>query len=416
MERPPMERQFQFLETVNGLDNSNSQIIPRIRQQLGEATTAPGMVMISLSAVALGAAFGGYLPLISLWMETFNISFQKIGIVCGASAVGVVSSAYYAPKLAARYGYITTINVGLVVAAIMTVAFRFTDNYGLWLALRFVSGLGLGLHWVLTEAWLANIVTEKYRTRVMAIYATAISIGFAVGPIVIWLFGALSIIPFIIMGALLILAALPILRLKGHEPKDSQTRSASPLILIKKAPTVASACIVVGSVDLALISLLPAMITRTPEAAPILALIIVPAMAIGATILQYPIAIIADKHGLRKVGVMTVCAGLIFASLIPFFLGSVLITLLLGFFAAGLVYALYSIGLAMLSRRFSGAEIVAANAGFVILFELSNLMGPWVAGFLLDINMRYGLPIFTCAIGIFYVSISWIRRRTNSNY
>ena len=349
-------------------------------------------------------------------METFNISFQKIGIVCGASAVGVVSSAYYAPKLAARYGYIATINVGLVVAAIMTVAFRFTDNYGLWLALRFVSGLGLGLHWVLTEAWLANIVTEKYRTRVMAIYATAISIGFAVGPIVIWLFGALSIIPFIIMGALLILAALPILRLKGHEPKDSQTRSASPLILIKKAPTVASACIVVGSVDLALISLLPAMITRTPEAAPILALIIVPAMAIGATILQYPIAIIADKHGLRKVGVMTVCAGLIFASLIPFFLGSVLITLLLGFFAAGLVYALYSIGLAMLSRRFSGAEIVAANAGFVILFELSNLMGPWVAGFLLDINMRYGLPIFTCAIGIFYVSISWIRRRTNSNY
>ena len=411
-----MRLQFQFLETVNGLDNSNSQIITRIRGQLDKATTAPGMVMISLSAVALGAAFGGYLPLISLWMETFNISFQRIGIVCGASAVGVVSSAYFAPKLAASYGYILTINVGLVVAAIMTVAFRFTDNYGLWLALRFVSGLGLGLHWVLTEAWLANIVTEKYRTRVMAIYATAISLGFAIGPMVIWLFGALSIIPFIIMGALLILAALPILRLKGHEPKDSQTRSASPLILIKKAPTVASACIVVGSVDLALISLLPAMITRTPEAAPILALIIVPAMAIGATILQYPIAIIADKHGLRKVGVMTVCAGLIFASLIPFFLGSVLLTLLFGFLATGLVYGLYSIGLAMLSRRFSGAEIVAANAGFVILFELSNLMGPWVAGFLLDINMRYGLPIFTFAIGIFYVSISWIRRHTNSNY
>ena len=90
--------QFQFLETVNGLDNSNLQIIPRIRQQLGEATTAPGMVMISLSAVALGAAFGGYLPLISLWMETFNISFQKIGIVCGASAVGVVSAPIMHPN------------------------------------------------------------------------------------------------------------------------------------------------------------------------------------------------------------------------------------------------------------------------------------------------------------------------------
>ena len=391
-------------------------ITVKIRRQISEATTAPGMVMISLSAVALGAAFGGYLPLISLWMETFNISFQRIGIVCGAAALGVVSSAYFAPKFAAKYGYIVTINAGLIVAAIMTIAFRFTDNYGLWLVFRFVSGLGLGLHWVLTEAWLANIVAEKYRTRVMAIYATAISIGFAIGPVVIWLFGALSIIPFIIMGGLLILAAIPILKLKGFEPKDTQTHSASPLILIKKAPTVASACVVVGSVDLALISLLPAMITRTPEAAPVLALIIVPAMALGATSLQYPVAILADKYGLRKVGVITVCAGLIFASLIPFFLGSIFATLIFGFLAAGLVYALYSIGLAMLSRRFSGAEIVAANAGFVILFELSNLMGPWVAGFLLDINMHLGLPIFTLSIGVFYVTISWIRRHTNANY
>ena len=392
------------------------KITVKIRRQISEATTDPGMVMISLSAIPLGAAIGGYLPLISLWMETFDISFQRIGIVCGAAALGVVSSAYFAPKLAAKYGYIVTINVGLIVAAIMTIAFRFTDNFGLWLVFRFVGGLGLGLHWVLTEAWLANIVAEKYRTRVMAIYATAISIGFAVGPVVIWLFGALSIIPFVIMGGLLILAAIPILKLKGLEPKDNQTHSASPLILIKRAPTVASACVVVGSVDLALISLLPAMITRTPEAAPILALIIVPAMALGATVLQYPIAILADKYGLRKVGVITVCAGLIFASLIPFFLGSILVTLIFGFLAAGLVYALYSIGLAMLSRRFSGAEIVAANAGFVILFELSNLMGPWVAGFLLDINMRLGLPIFTLSIGIFYVAISWIRRHTNANY
>ena len=391
-------------------------ITVKIRRQISEATTAPGMVMISLSAVALGAAFGGYLPLISLWMETFNISFQRIGIVCGAAALGVVSSAYFAPKLAVKHGYIMTINAGLIVAAIMTIAFRFTDNYGLWLVFRFVSGLGLGLHWVLTEAWLANIVAEKYRTRVMAIYATAISIGFAIGPVVIWLFGALSIIPFIIMGGLLILAAIPILKLKGFEPKDTQTHSASPLILIKRAPTVASACVVVGSVDLALISLLPAMITRTPEAAPVLALIIVPAMALGATSLQYPVAILADKYGLRKVGVITVCAGLIFASLIPFFLGSIFATLIFGFLAAGLVYALYSIGLAMLSRRFSGAEIVAANAGFVILFELSNLMGPWVAGFLLDINMHLGLPIFTLSIGVFYVTISWIRRHTNANY
>ena len=391
-------------------------VVLKIRQQLSEATTAPGMVMISLSAVALGAAFGGYLPLISLWMETFNIPFQRIGIVCGISALGIVCSAYFAPRFATKYGYVLTINIGLIIAAITSVAFRFTDNYTLWLILRFICGLGLGLHWVLTEAWLASIVTENYRTRVMAIYATAMSIGFAVGPIVIWIFGALSIIPFLIIGGLLILSIVPIAKLKGYEPKSSKSHTASPLILIRKAPTVASACVVVGSVDLAMISLLPAMITRTPEAAPILALIIVPAMAIGATILQYPVAILADKYGLRKIGVITASTGLLFASLIPFFLSSIFVTLLLAFLGAGLVYALYTIGLAMLSKRFSGSQIVAANAGFVILFELSNLIGPWITGFLLDINMKLGLPFFTISVGILFVSISWIRRNTNANY
>ena len=80
-------------------------LVLKIRQQLSEATTAPGMVMISLSAVALGAAFGGCLPLISLWMETFNISFQRIGIVCGISALGIVCSAYFAPRFATKYGF-----------------------------------------------------------------------------------------------------------------------------------------------------------------------------------------------------------------------------------------------------------------------------------------------------------------------
>ena len=116
---------------------------------------------------------------------------------------------------------------------------------------------------------------------------------------------------------------------------------------------------------------------------------------------------------MRNVGVITVSIGLFCASLIPFFLGSIIISLVLGFFGAGFVYALYSIGLAMLSRKFSRGKIVAANAGFVILFEFSNLIGPWIAGFLLDANIRLGLPIFMIFIGIFYISISWIRRNAD---
>lgn len=376
-------------------------------------TIAPGLFMITLSAIALGAAFGGYLPLMALWMETLEISFQRIGIVSGTTAIGIVFSAYYAPRLARRFGNVVTINLGLLLAAIMSVAFRYTEVFGLWLAIRFIGGMGLGLHWVLTEAWLARIVSDKGRTKVMAIYASAIGIGFAVGPVIIWVFGFMTVIPFYVIAALLILAALPIYMLRNDEPQMSFSGSGSPLLLIRRAPTVAMACIVAGGVDLALISLLPVVITRTPEAVPALTLSIVPAMAIGNVVLQYPIAIIADRFGLRKVGMIIATIGIALCSLIPFFLSSMVISLTLAFLGAGLVYGLYSIGLAMLSKRFSSGEIVAANAGFVIIFELSNLVGPALAGVLLDINIKLGLPIFLVGVGLFYLVISWLRRNAN---
>ena len=388
-------------------------MLRKSKNSLGSMTNAPGMAMISLSAIALGAAFGGYLPLIALWMEALDISFQKIGIVSGTAALGIVCSAYFSPRLAQKYGYVVTINFGLVLAAIMTVLFCYTENYVVWLLIRFLGGLGLGLHWVLTEAWLATIVSDHGRTRVMAIYATAISAGFAVGPLVIWLFGFATLTPFYLISFFLLIAALPIYTLRDSEPMTQFTGGGSPLLLIRRAPTVASACIVAGGVDLALISLVPAMVARTPEAAPVLELMLVPAMALGTMLLQYPIAIMADRYGLRKVSMIITSTGLALCSLIPFFLGSMIIAMSIAFFGAGLVYGLYSIGLAMLSKRFTGGEIVAANAGFVIIFELANLMGPSIAGILLDINIRLGLPIFMIGIGFFYLVITWLRRDAN---
>lgn len=376
-------------------------------------TVAPGMLMITLSAVALGAAFGGYLPLIALWLETQGVSFQRIGFISGITALGIICSAYFAPQLARRYGTITVINIGLCLAAVMTVAFRYVTDIPTWLIIRFVGGLGLGLHWVLTEAWLAQIVSDQGRTRVMAIYATSIAVGFAVGPAIIWVFGFATLTPFYLIGGLLLLACIPILALRGTEPATDFSGGGSPLLLIRKAPTVAMACVLAGGVDLALITLLPVMVARTPDAVQSLSITLVPIMAIGTMLMQYPLALIADRVGLRKVGMIIAAVGSVLCSLIPFFLDQPIIAMALAFFGAGLIYGLYSIGLAMLSKRFTGGEIVAANAGFVIIFELSNLAGPTVAGALLDINIRFGLPIFLIGIGLFYLVVAWLRRNAN---
>lgn len=52
----------------------------------------------------------------------------------------------------------------------------------------------------------------------------------------------------------------------------------------------------------------------------------------------------------------------------------------------------------------------------MILFEAENLMRHTIAGVLVDINIRLGLPIFMISLGLFYLIISWCdATQTNTN-
>jgi len=74
-----------------------------------------------------------------------------------------------------------------------------------------------------------------------------------------------------------------------------------------------------------------------------------------------------------------------------------------------LIYGLYTLGLTMLSQRVSASDLVAANAGFVIVFEMSNLIGPTVAGWMVDVNLTYGFSVFAALLGALYLAIFWLR-------
>ena len=63
----------------------------------------------------------------------------------------------------------------------------------------------------------------------------------------------------------------------------------------------------------------------------------------------------------------------------------------------------------MLSERFKGGRLISANASFIVLFELSNLIGPVIAGAFLDKSLNYGLSIFLILIGTTYLIIAKIR-------
>ena len=135
-------------------------------------------------------AFGGYIPLISLWLNTLDISFSGIGLITGASSIGVIFSAYFGPKVVSKIGYLKGAMYGIFLASIAGVLFRFCKTEEMWMLLRVIAGLGFGLHWVISEAWLGQLVSNKNRTRAMSLYVISMALGFSAGPIIIWILGS----------------------------------------------------------------------------------------------------------------------------------------------------------------------------------------------------------------------------------
>lgn len=379
------------------------------KNSLANLSKIPGLKSIIMSSFALGVAFGGYIPLQSLWMESLDRPFNQIGLTNGIVGLGIVISAYFVPQLVRRVGITRAILIGLFLATISASVFRLTENLHLWLIIKFIKGLGLGLHWVLSEAWLIKISPPKIRPKAIAIYAVSMSLGFAGGPAIIWLFGHTSMLPFFCVSLVLIVTAVPFFFIRKFEPAIELDSKSSPVKLILKFPTVVAACVVAGGIDLAMLSLLPAIIMRLPTADVDIASTIVTAMAIGTIAFQYPIAKLVDYFKPEKISAFVVTFGVAFAALLPFFLHSFYLANGMAFLGAGLIYGLYTLGLTMLSNRVSSRDLVTANAGFVIIFEMSNLFGPTVAGILVDVSFKFGFSSFVFLLGLVYVGIYWIR-------
>lgn len=373
---------------------------------------------IFLSTFGLGMAFGGFIPLIALWLSTKDISFSAIGIITGASSIGVIISAYLGPRVVERVGYLRGAIYGIVLASLAGVAFRFCNSEVMWISLRIIAGLGFGLHWVISEAWLGQLVSDKNRTKAMSLYVVSMALGFSAGPIIIWMTGISTITPFILIGILQTSSVLPLARLRYIQPNHGKEVIKSPLFLLKAGPTIAAGCILVGLIDLSLISLIPVVVSRMPLALGLLAYLLPIAAGLGNVILQYPLVLLANRWGNHRTAYFVTSFGITCCCLIPFFLNSFIISLTLAFLGCGLIYFMYTISLSLLSERFKGNKLISANASFIILFEASNLVGPVVAGIFLDRSLHYGLSLFLLTIGTMYLITAKIRdfqkKKTNS--
>jgi MFS family permease len=173
------------------------------------------------------------------------------------------------------------------------------------------------------------------------------------------------------------------------------------LAAVRRQPTVMGASLVSGVAIAGVLSFFLLYVERTgmSERAALAALA---AVATGNVLLQVPIGMLADKVGAERLLISVAMVALVGLAAMPF-LGPIgLMRWPFLFLWGGSLGGFYTLSLTLVGRRFGAAELPAANAAFIIVYEIGGLLGPVTSGFSIDLwNPHGALVPFAVAYALF---------------
>ncbi len=352
------------------------------------------------SISVVGIAIGLGMPLLSVILEKRGYSASVIGLNTAVAGLASIAGAPLATPLAVRFGTVWTMVAMILLGAFAFIGFHFATAFWMWFPLRAVLHIALTVLFILSEFWISSSAPPHRRGFVLGVYATVLSLGFALGP---WLFAQLGsdgFAPFGTVFVLVMVALVPVVAAWRESPRIVPSEgNGNFLRYIWLVPTATAAVLVFGAVETGGFSLFPVYGTRSGYSEGDAALLLT-MIGLGNVLLQIPIGMLSDKVRDRRyllLGCATV--GLIGILILPAVASSWHVLAALLFVWGGVVAALYTIGLAHLGARLSGHELANANAAFVLCYGLGMVLGPQVIGIGMDL---FGKDGFAWALALFF--------------
>jgi MFS family permease len=350
------------------------------------------LLAIIASTIGVVIGFGAVVPLVSVRLEQMGTPPWLIGLHAAMFAVAVMTIAPFLPRILGRFGALRVIYAGFSIAVIATLLMPILPPMPSWFILRFVMGMALAGHWVVTESWINLLTTEQNRGRVMALYAMTMAAGFTVGPIVLQQTGTDGSLPFVVIAACIGISVTPILFIGRVTPNISHHGETGIFKIMRLSPLIMLAAAISGFLDMSVYTQLPIQALRLGIGEKD-ALLMVSLFISGNIFLQLPLGWIADRLGRPIILIACTLISLGGALLLPLVIAQAIPLYILLFLWGGSVYGLYTLSVAMIGDRFKARDVGVANTAFIMVFELGSTTGPVITGAAMDISRDFGFSI-----------------------
>ncbi len=363
------------------------------------------LAVLIFSSLIAGLGFSMGTLLVNAVLEQHGYNEFLIGVHTGLASLATAAAAPMVPLIARRFGYVWPIIIASLAMALLYALMPTFPTFKLLFAARFLFGLLLSVPWVLLEAWVNQVSPDKHRGKVTSAYGAFLMLGYGLGPVLLKFVGIEGDLPYYVLAATIALATAPLFLLVPHDPIElGHGDSRMPVFekrdfsVFLEAPFLFSSAFLGGFLMVAYFGLTGIYADRlghsVSQGNDLLALVIV-----GGLFLQLPIGWMADQIGARNMIYVSLATAGVLSLFIPFIdyeswqVG-------LAILYAALLQSLFTLPLALLGARFSVERLAAANAIFVVSFEIGSVSGAPLLGAAMQ-NLHHNALPFGAAIMLF---------------
>jgi MFS family permease len=333
---------------------------------------------------AVGVATGMTWPLASLRLDQLGCDSGSIGLsACVQSAAAFVVSPFV-PELLCRCGTVRVVGTSMLIIIICLLLFPALPSFDDWLAIRAAFGAGVSAVSIATPIWVTGLTRDDNKGTTIGMFGLLWSVGFALGPSIIWSTRSTGWVPFVASAAIVTVAALPLWTLRGDAPVVIPATGTHWISVLRSAATPAlTAALMLGILDAANDSFLPLYGLRNglDERSAVSMLVI---LQIGVTVAQLPIGCLADRLSSARLMLILAASGALALCFLAFTAQyprwRVADVGLLGFSIGGI----WTTSVVLAAEQFNGCERAVGNMARAFLYGLGGILFLPLVGFGID--------------------------------
>lgn len=351
-----------------------------------------------VAAVVVGITLGITYPLFTALLTARGLSGTAVGVSGAMTPLGMIATAPFVPALARAFG-VRRVTMAALLGMSAVLAALSADF--LWTAgLRALLGAGAVTVFVLSETWISQVVAPSLRARTLTVYTALLSVGFAVGPLLLTA-GTTVLFTTAVLAPLIAFAVLA----ADKHPLPPTTSGRLPVAtLLRGLSLLLVPVLAVAVFDTVTLQFLPAYGTST-GLSPSASALLLTGLLVGQVVLLYPLGWLADHVDTRLALLISLSGGALGALLLPFLVTAGPLGLLAVGAWGGIAFAGYPLALTLLGDDHAGHNLVLANSAFAVVWGLGGVLGPPYAGTALDLLGPHGLPaalatLFTAAVAV----------------